>query len=131
MDSAVTVRVERRRTQRRRAVRDHGIESVRIRRGIHVAVIDACGGGVLVETTQRLLPGMPLEIHLGRGRQTTTVRGRVLRCAVVRLTASLVSYRGAIGFDQPLSWLTGCPPEKATSGSSFTNTEVRETAAAG
>lgn len=111
--------VDRRRTPRRRAVEEHGIESARVRRGVQVAVVDASAGGMLVETPQRLLPGMPLEIHLERDRRVSTVRGRVLRCAVVRLTASLVCYRGAIGFDEHLPWL----PADAGPGSSFTNTE--------
>jgi hypothetical protein len=34
------------------------------------------------------------------------MRGRVLRCGVVRLTPSSVWYRGAIRFDKYLPWLT-------------------------
>jgi hypothetical protein len=84
-----------------------------------VAVIDVSAGGVLIETSHRLPPGMPLEIHLERNTGVSTVRGRVLRCGVVRLTASLVCYRGAIGFDQCLPWLIG----DVEAGSSFTKTE--------
>jgi PilZ domain len=110
---------ERRRAPRRRGVSEHGIESARVRRGVYVAIVDVSAGGVLVETPHRLLPGMPLEIHLERNKRISTVRGRVLRCAVVRLSASLVCYRGAIGFDRHLSWFAA----DVESGSSFTHTE--------
>jgi len=97
--------VERRRARRRRTVREHGIEMARVRRGVNVTIVDASAGGVLIETPHRLLPGMPLEIHFVRNKGTSTMRGRVLRCGVVHLTASSVRYRGAIGFDEYLPWL--------------------------
>jgi PilZ domain-containing protein len=111
--------VERRRAGRRQTVREHGIESARVRRGVHVLVIDVSAGGVLIETRHRLLPGMPLEIHLERNEGAFTMRGRVLRCGVVRLTASSVCYRGAIRFDGYLPWLT----DGVATSSSFTTTE--------
>jgi hypothetical protein len=112
---------ERRQTTRRRTVREHGIESARVRRSIQVAVLDASAGRVLIEAPHRLLPGMPLEIHLERSEGVSTVRGRVLRCVVSHLTASSVRYRGAIGFDQELPWLV-----EAEAGSSFTKREAQE-----
>ena len=111
--------VERRRARRRRTVPEHGVESARVRRGVQLTVVDVSAGGVLIETSQRLLPGMPLEIHLERNKGISTMRGRVLRCGVVRLTAHSVSYRSAIGFDQHLPWLI----EDVETGSSFTTTE--------
>jgi hypothetical protein len=110
---------ERRLTPRRRTVRDHGIEAVRIRRGILVTVVDASAGGVLIEAPHRLLPGMPLDVHVERRDGSSTIRGRVLRCLVVHLTASSVRYRGAIAFDSHLPWLA----EDAEAGSSFTPTK--------
>jgi hypothetical protein len=92
-----------------------------VRRGVQVTIVDASAGGVLIETPHRLLPGMPLEIHLERSEGISTVRGRILRCVVSHLTASSVRYRGAIGFDQELSWLV--EPEL---GSSFTQKERQE-----
>jgi hypothetical protein len=121
-----TIRLERRGARRRRAVREHGIESARVRR-VHVAVIDVAAGGVLVETPHRLLPGMPLDIHLERDKRVATVRGRVLRCTVVGLSATLVRYRGAIKFDQFLPWLAA----DVESGSSFTNAEPQQSGSAG
>jgi len=116
-----TVRVERRQMPRRRTVRGHGIESAYVRRGVHVMIVDASAGGVLIETSHRLLPGMPLDIHLQRANDTFTVRGRVLRCGVVHLTASSVRYRGAIVFEERLSWLL----EEVEMGSWFTAKEAQ------
>ena len=122
MEPAVkAVRVERRLTPRRRTVREHGIESAHVRRGAYLTIVDASAGGVLIETSHRLLPGMPLEIHLQHANGISTVRGRVLRCGVVQLTASSVRYRGAIVFEQRLLWLL----EKSEMGSSFTTTEAQ------
>jgi hypothetical protein len=112
---------ERRQTIRRRAVREHGIESARVRRGVQVTIIDASAGGILIEAPHRLLPGMPLEIHLERREGISIVRGRVLRCVVSHLTASSVRYNGAIGFDQELPWLA-----EAELGRSFTPREGQE-----
>jgi hypothetical protein len=113
--------VERRRARRQKSTREHGIESARIRRGVQVAIVDVSAGGVLIETSHRLLPGMPLDIHLERNKRLSTIRGRVLRCAVVRLTPNIVCYRGAIGFDQHLPWLV----EGNRPGSSFTSSECQ------
>src|SRR5262249_37656909 len=105
--------------RRRRTVREHGIESARLRRGGHVTVVDASAGGVLIETPQRLLPGMPLEIHLGRAAGISIIRGRVLRSVIAHRTASAVRYRGAIGFEHDLSWFI----DDVAAGSSFTSAE--------
>lgn len=122
MESSLTSPViERRRSRRRQSVHEHGIDSARVRRGVNVSIVDVSAGGVLVETPQRLLPGLPLEIHFERGKRLSTIRGRVLRCVVIRLTASTVCYRGAIGFDRYLPWLA----EDVAAGSSFTTTEVQ------
>jgi hypothetical protein len=41
---------------------------------------------------------------LDRSQYRATVRGRVLRCTVVRLRSASICYRGAIGFDRSLPW---------------------------
>jgi hypothetical protein len=84
-----------------------------------MTIVNASAGGLLVETPQRLLPGMPVDIHLERNNSTSLLRGRVLRCAVVRVTATAMCYRGAIGFDQHQSWLA----EKSDAGISFPTRE--------
>ena len=61
-------------------------------------------GGALVETTYRLLPGSPVELHVATLERRTSVRGGVLRSAVVMVQAAGVCYRSAIGFDHLLSW---------------------------
>ena len=93
---------ERRRTTRRRD--DHGIVLARVRPGHEVTVLDVSSGGALVETRHRMLPGVVVELHLETTERRTSIRGRVLRCAVSRLRSSSVSYRGAIGFDRHLPW---------------------------
>lgn len=95
---------ERRRTRRRYTPEEHGIVSTRVRLGYDVSLIDVSTGGALIETAHRLLPGSSIELHLATREQRAAVRGRVLRCAVTRLRASGVWYRGAIGFEGQLPW---------------------------
>ena len=98
-------------TERRRSARAradvHGISQVRVRPGHEASVIDISADGARIETPVRLLPGRHIELHLERGDQLTAVRARVLRCHVARVLPSYVSYCGAVGFEQPLSWLKG------------------------
>ena len=97
---------ERRRTSRRSRLRDHGIVSARVRPGYRAIVVDVSAGGVLIETEHRLLPGALVELHVETTTRRTTIRGRVLRCAVIGLRPSSVWYRGAIGFDRQLAWFS-------------------------
>ena len=60
-------------------------------------------GGVLVESRHRLMPGATVELYLRRDKQpATVVRGRVVRCHVVRLGENTVRYHGAIAFERYL-----------------------------
>lgn len=97
---------ERRSFRRRYTAREHGIVSARVRPGYDVRLLDVSAGGALIETSYRLLPGCPIELSVAAGERRMSMRGRVLRCAVATLNQHLVSYRGAIGFDNALSWLT-------------------------
>lgn len=94
---------------RRRSTRlqdaEHGIVRARVRPGHDVAVIDASTGGLLIETDRRLLPGAAIDLQLATTTGTVAVRGCVLRCAVSRLRAAAVLYRGAIGFERHVSCL--------------------------
>jgi hypothetical protein len=83
---------------------DHEVVTARVRPGRHVSVIDLSGAGALIESSHRLLPGTCVELHVENPERSMTVRGRVLRCAVSRVQASSVSYRGAIVFDRHLPW---------------------------
>jgi hypothetical protein len=67
-------------------------------------LINISAGGALIDTQHRLLPGASVDLHVERNNYRASVRGRVLRCAVVRVRASNMSYRGAIGFDRCLPW---------------------------
>jgi hypothetical protein len=106
METGVTgAAPDRRRTRRRNRVDEHGIVRARVRPGQDVSVIDVSAGGALVESTHRLMPDARVELHLRRNTaEAEIVRGRVLRCRVSTLSATAVSYQGAILFDRPLPW---------------------------
>ncbi len=97
---------DRRRERRRPGGEDLGIVSARVRPGFDVELIDVSSGGALIESARRLLPGTTVELHLAMHDRRVAVRGRVLRCSVSRLRPSSVCYRGAIGFDRRLPWLS-------------------------
>ena len=98
---------ERRHTRRRQRLEEHGIVSTRVRPGHHATLIDVSAGGALIETNHRLLPGAAVELQVETGTVRASVRGRVLRSAVIGVQPSRVCYRGAIGFDTHLPWLIG------------------------
>ena len=95
---------DRRGEQRRAGKEEHGIVSVRVRPGNPATLLDISAAGALIEMEQMLRPGSTVELVLDRGQYRASVRGRVLRCAVTRVQASSMCYRGAIGFDRPLPW---------------------------
>jgi hypothetical protein len=105
MDTAMSHRMsDRRLTHRHRAVEEHGIISTRVKPGQGARLVDVSAGGALIETGHRLLPGTSVELHMETDSRRTSIRGRVLRCAVVRVRPASVWYRGAIGFDRHLAW---------------------------
>jgi hypothetical protein len=65
-------------------------------------VLDLSCGGALLESATRMLPGARAELQL-IGDSRFVVRGRIVRCGVIRLEP--LAYRGAIAFDDllPLS----------------------------
>jgi hypothetical protein len=95
---------DRRQTRRHRQVDEHGIVLTRVKPGHHARLVDVSAGGALIETNHRLLPGASVELHMETEGRRIGIRGRVLRCAVVRLRPASVCYRGAIGFDRHLPW---------------------------
>ena len=96
--------VERRRNRRHAHGDGYRVLFARVRPGHEVSIIDLSAGGVLVESSRRLLPGLPIELHLRSDRRSEVVRGRILRCAVARVRSNAICYRGAIAFDRHLPW---------------------------
>jgi len=86
---------------------------VRVRPGHRAHLVDVSSAGALIETSYRLLPGTSVELRLETDTAHTNIRGRVLRCTVVRVRPSSVCYRGAIAFDRDLPWYVA-DPEHAT-----------------
>lgn len=105
---------ERRGTRRLDALEDHGIVSTRVRPGFYARLIDVSAGGALIETSHRLLPGASVELWVATGTDRASVRGHVLRCAVFRVRATWVCYRGAIAFDRHLPWFVDARGERPT-----------------
>ena len=103
MEAVMVGRSPDRRTSPRSGVEKHGIVSARVRPGHRVAIIDVSAGGALIEGANRLLPGAAVDLQVETVRRRTTLRGRVLRCAVVRLRSSSVGYRAALAFDHQLA----------------------------
>jgi hypothetical protein len=96
-----------RRAFRRAGSIEHCIVDARVRPGHPAAVTDVSPGGALIEISRRLLPGSVVELQFNTAQRRTTLRGRVLRCAVVRLRSTSILYRAAIGFDHQCPWLGG------------------------
>jgi PilZ domain len=105
MDSSFGSLTERRLSARSSAVNELGILQARVRPGHEASVVDISAHGALIETALRLLPGRQVELQIERGDELVAIRGRVVRCRVVRVLPARVSYHGAIGFDTPLLWL--------------------------
>jgi hypothetical protein len=83
---------------------DHRIGTVRVRPGHHAKMMNVSPGGALIETCRGLSPGRTVDLQIETEQHRTVVRGRVLRCAVIQLLASHVTYRSAIAFDRHLPW---------------------------
>jgi hypothetical protein len=105
---------ERRGMRRLEALEDHGIVSASVRPGHRARLVDVSGGGALIETSHRLLPGAPVELQVESGTDRASIRGQVLRCAVVRVRPTWMCYRGAIAFDRHLPWFVDERREAAT-----------------
>jgi hypothetical protein len=105
---------DRRGMRRMEAVEEHRIVSASVRPGHRVRLIDVSAGGALIETSHRLLPGTSVELQVATGTDRASVRGRVVRCAVVRVRPTWVCYRGAIAFDRHLPWFIDERRERST-----------------
>jgi PilZ domain-containing protein len=105
MDSSLRPVTERRLARRITTIAELGIQQAKVRPGHDAALLDISSNGALIETALRLMPGRQIELQIERGGQMTPIRGRVMRSQVARVLPSRVSYRGAIGFEQPLAWI--------------------------
>ena len=105
---------DRRGMRRLEAFDEHRIVSALVRPGHRARLIDVSAGGALIETSHRLLPGTSVELQVETGTERASVRGQVLRCAVVRLRPTWVCYRGAIAFDRHLPWFVDERREPST-----------------
>jgi len=106
------MRADRRRHARQppgEAVRDLG---ARLRSGHDIAVMNVSGGGLLIETASRMLPGSRVEVVLPSPDGSAVAGGRVLRAWVAGVHGDDgVRYRAAIQFDRESSWGVTVPDE--------------------
>ena len=105
---------DRRGARRLGAFEEHRIVSASVAPGHRARLIDVSAGGALIETSHRLLPGAPVELLMSTPSSRASVRGRVLRSAVVRVRPTWVCYRGAIAFDRDLPWFVPECRERTT-----------------
>jgi hypothetical protein len=95
--------MERRRAVRRSVAGDEPLSGARLRTGAQLRIVDASSWGALAETTERLLPGRHLDLHVVSAQGRVLVRARVVRAYVSELEAHAVHYRTALAFDQALN----------------------------
>ena len=110
---ALLLPVERRRAPRTSNPAHHGVIDLRVRPGHQTVLVNLSLHGAAIETAYRLLPGSTVELQLETRQGRTTMRGRVLRCAVVGLAANQVTYGGGVCFESRLPWLDRDPQEYA------------------
>jgi len=92
--------MERRRATRRSVSTDEPLGQARLRTGGRLRVLEASSLGALMETTERLLPGRHLDIHIVAAEGRVLVRARVARAFVVTVNPDAVHYRVALSFDR-------------------------------
>ena len=92
--------MERRRPTRRTVASDEPLAHAKLRTGGQLVVLDASNWGALVETTERLLPGRHLDVHIVTSAGRTLVRSRVARAYVYHLQPDAIHYRAALAFEQ-------------------------------
>jgi hypothetical protein len=71
-----------------------------LRTGGRLQVVEASSWGALMETTERLLPGRHLDVHIVSAEGRVLVRARVARAFVAIVNADAVHYRVAFSFDR-------------------------------
>ena len=94
--------MERRRATRRTVAADEPLAHAKLRTGGQLVVLDTSNWGALTETSERLLPGRHLDVHIVTPTGRALVRSRVARAFVCRLEPDAIYYRSALAFDQPI-----------------------------
>jgi hypothetical protein len=94
--------MDRRRAARRVLAPDEPLAHAKLRIGGGLVVLDASSWGALAETTQRLLPGRHLDVHVVTSGGRVLVRVRVARAFVWHLLPDAIYYRVALAFEQPI-----------------------------
>src|SRR5207302_1872921 len=94
--------MERRRASRRIVAADEPLCHARLRTDSQLCVLDASSWGALAETSERLLPGRHLDVHVVSAQGRVLVRSRVARAFVARLDADAIHYRAALVFDRAI-----------------------------
>ena len=94
--------MEQRRALRRSVTAGEPLATARLRTGGHLRILDASSWGALAETTERMLPGRQLDVHVVSAQGRVLVRARVARAYVARLEADAVHYEAALAFDRAL-----------------------------
>ena len=81
---------------------EESLARARLRTGGDLCVLDASAWGALAETTERLLPGRHLDVHIVSANGRVLVRSRVARAFVSRLDADAIYYRAALAFESAI-----------------------------
>lgn len=103
--SASGMPVDRRRA-RRRAARDvPWLWTVKLPCGSHVSVVDISSGGVLLETTSRIIDGSRIDLQLLGQDTNVCVPARMIRSQVAAVDGCGVRYRVAVAFTTDLDLL--------------------------
>ena len=76
--------------------------SARLRTGGQLRIIDASSYGALAETSERLLPGRNLDVHIVCVGGRVLVRARVARAYVSHVAADAIRFRAALAFERAL-----------------------------
>jgi PilZ domain len=76
----------------------------RIRPGRAAQILDLSSGGALIETDWQLMPGTRVDLQLGSPIGQYRVAARILRSQVALLHRERVRYRGALRFEERISF---------------------------
>ena len=73
--------------------------SARLRTGGQLRILDVSSWGALAQTSERLLPGRYLDVHVVSVQGRVLVRSRIARAYVARVEANAIEYHAPARFD--------------------------------